>query len=65
MATITWACLQCGKESHKPIKVGDEIAARALIRQLRANFDNGERLFFCAVEPCGGKMYPVRVEGFN
>ncbi|WP_250462110.1 hypothetical protein [Microbulbifer litoralis] len=62
MATITWACLKCGSESHKPIDVGDDIAAKALIRQLRENFDNGEQLFRCAAEYCEGKMYPLRIE---
>ncbi|MFC6635624.1 hypothetical protein [Microbulbifer taiwanensis] len=65
MATITWACLECGKENHKPIDVGDNIAARGLIRQLRENFDNGERLFQCATELCDGKLYPVRIEGID
>lgn len=62
MATITWACLECGKESHKPINVGDEIAAKVLIRQLREDFDNGQHLFICATELCEGKMYPLRIE---
>jgi len=63
MATITWACMECGKENQKPINVGDDTAAKALIRQLREDFDNGESLFLCAAELCGGRMYPLRIEG--
>lgn len=65
MATITWTCLECGRESHKLIDVKDDIAARALIRQLRENFDNGERLFRCTATECEGKLYPVRIEDIN
>ncbi|AMX02603.1 hypothetical protein [Microbulbifer thermotolerans] len=65
MATITWACLECGTESRKPIDARDDISARALIRQLREDFDRGENLFHCAVGECGGKMYPVRIEGIQ
>lgn len=63
MATITWACPQCGRERQDPINVGDYESARALIRQLREDFDKDRSLFLCVGDQCEGKLYPLRIEG--
>ncbi|MCW8126014.1 hypothetical protein [Microbulbifer halophilus] len=65
MASIIWTCPQCGRESHNPIDVGDYESARAIVRQLREDFDRGHCPFLCAVEGCETQLYPLRVEGFT
>jgi len=66
MAKIIWTCPQCGCESQNLIDVEDLESARAIIHQLREDFDTGRCLFLCTGEKCAEvQLYPLRVDGFT